>query len=286
VLSFPLGYEDPRQAPKRLESKPDPAWNADARVELDPGFVFELGTGSGRDGLDVTTLAGSGRGRHVWQVTEKGRASWRVSEFSVDDRVLGELVALLNELRILQQPKSTFAPDVHDGAQWILRIRTRERDKYIYASNAFPEALRRIGRFAIDRVNGRSDLLAKSRRFSLGQLHDRHLWRGWDHYDGSADPPHDKPWVCAVVDADAPLATGTRLRVRLADRTRPGIVDNAAAVIDSTSSSVCAAYRIPALDASHDYELEIDLIPPKGKQRSLKAPVATKGAPHVVVVGP
>jgi hypothetical protein len=162
----------------------DPHWAGDvnpAETE-DEGFVFELGMGSGLDGLNVTTIDASRRASHVWAAGGTPDA-WREVHFEVNQRELDELVRSLNDEHVLSLARRYEDKSIADGAQWILHVRTQGRDKYVYASNSFPPPLVRLARFVKEQIiDTRPDLVAKSEPRTFDRA--GHLWGWLAHYEG------------------------------------------------------------------------------------------------------
>jgi hypothetical protein len=283
VLALPAGYGTSAFSAREVVASPDPKWNDGGRVAIDEEFVFELGTGDGLDGLDVTTLSGSGRGRHTWRSVMDGGAHWNTVEFAVAKDDLRELAGLLGEIQFLEQPRGIVAKDVHDGASWIVHVHTRGREKYVALSNAFPPPFLRLGRFVVALVNRDPQLRDRRLEFSAAGLHDRHLWQGVEAYEGSSDARFH--WICLVPEASRPFAIGTRVRASLLDRTLGKTRARMASRISPGQSSACLNVSARDVDASHDYVLELDLVTAAGENAQIApAAVLTKGAPRVVVM--
>lgn len=279
--------------PSGARSEPDPHWAAvpDAKVELDETFLLELGMGSGLDGLNVTTIAASGRASHVY-AREAGpkQREWRRVEFRVTPGELGTLVRLLNEERFLGLPLSYGTPDVHDGAQWLVHVRTRARDKYVYLDNVFPEPVVRVARFVSEElIGGRGDLGRLSQPYDLSR--GEHLWRWFQWYKG-CDPnlnpvEHD--------DGCMPLAVGVRLRwesgVPAAARYDVVLVDRSAAdravvresgVFDGADVWLTIPYD--RVDFRHRYEVEARVTAAGRSWVGRPKAVLSYGEPYGVVV--
>ncbi|MBW2528562.1 MAG: hypothetical protein JRI23_30595 [Deltaproteobacteria bacterium] len=298
-LVGPLGGTSQR-APK---TEPDPHWAdaAEATVELDETFLVELGMGSGLDGLNVTTIRHGGATTHVYRAAtsnEAGRRerAWRRVDFRVEPAELSDLVRLLNAQRFLQLEQSYVDPKIQDGAQWIVHVRTRGRDKYVYLSNSFPEPLLKIARFVTELVARRPQLAAQSRPREVD--HDTHLWRWRQWYRGCRQDlnPVDNDegcmplWVDAQLRSRAPLPPAARFEVTIADRSTPSSVlareegRLGEGSVSVRQADVTLTVRYDEVDLRRHYDLVARVDAGERSWLSAPRPVITYGQPHEVIL--
>jgi len=293
----PLGGPSGREPVTR----PDPHWadDVDATVALDETFLLELGMGSGRSGLNVTSIDRAGRAHHTYEHRErtpKGTdVTWRRVDFTVSDAELAQLVALLDEEKLLQLHREYSDPSVSDGAQWIIHLRTRGRDKYVALSNAFPEPALRIARFVTGLVDARPELADESRD---AKRNDQHLWRWLEWYRGCSldlDPVEDDRacmplWVTAHLRASGALPAGAQVEAAIVDRSADGAELARAAgtmgggAVMVNEAQVTLTVRHDQVDVSHRYELTTEVTDGDRTWRGEPQPVITFGEPYEVTV--
>jgi hypothetical protein len=298
-LILPLG--GPSQRPPKTE--PDPKWRdaSGAVVELDETFLLELGMGSGGHGLNVTTIREDGTARHVYRKASTDEAGsvehvWRRVDFRVEREELGETVRLLNEERFLLRPRSYVDPQVQDGAQWIVHVRTRGRDKFVYLSNAFPDPLVRLARHVTGLVGRRPELAATSR--PMETAHDTHLWRWLGWYRGcrqDLNPVENDEgcmplWINAQLRAPTALPSAAEFEVVIADPTDPSAVlarqqgRLGGEAVSVRQADVTLTVRYDDVDLRRPYEMNARVVAGERSWRSGPHPVITYGQPHEVIL--
>jgi hypothetical protein len=270
-----------------VEVVDDPRWSPEAKVELDETFLFELGMGSGRDGFDLTVVPRSGRGREVFR--EGGE--WRIAEIRVDEPEIQGLARVLDESRFLQLGRAYEQTTIDDGDQWIVHLRTGGRDKYVYLSNTFPEAVVRVVRFVAEHiVDARPGLRESSKPTRYGQRHADHLWRGKRRYDaalgkpvaGTAPLDDLSAYVDVLTVPDDPLPPGARLVAALVDRSAGGEV---VARGSSDQPWFGVRYDAGAVDPRHRYAILVQmLVGGRAVAAGEEIPVITYDAAHAVDV--
>jgi|GEM_PF-5359270 len=117
---------------------------------LGPGqaFEFQFGQGSGFEGLNVVKILPSGEARYDYgDVT-----AWQKKTFRVSQEAMQELADKINALGILNMGKVVSDPDVRDGEQWIVLIKTEGTARSIYFDNRFPVQVRELAAFVHERV--------------------------------------------------------------------------------------------------------------------------------------
>lgn len=283
--------EVPRRHPGPAKSTPDPHW-ADAgapRLDVDPSFVFELGMGSGRDGLQLTTVAADGHARHVWHT----RHGWRRVAFKVTEAEVRQLATLLDRIHFLGLPREYASKDTHDGAQWIVHVHLAARDKYVYLDNAFPPPLLRLARFVTHRlVDSRPALESQGQSEPFD--HDEALWRGWNDYAGcdadgrATDPGSCMPlWLTVRLQSTQGFVPGSHFRVQLVDQTTgKAITERKGSLGDARvrEADVVLTTRMRDLDLDHRYSYEARVTGGKTGTRKSSTPAISYGAPYHVEV--
>jgi hypothetical protein len=203
----------------------DPHYAAAAapRVTLDETFLFEMGMGDGRDGLNVTTVSASGQASHVYGGRENGDLRWQRVTFEVGKPDMERLARLLEEKHFFKMAQVYQAPGVHDGAHWIFHLRTGGLDKFVSADNAFPDDLTAVARFVTEQlIDTRPGLRAQSKPAPLGPDYGAHLWRGARIYAGSLEGEvpsfQDAARIAALLVPSTPLPEDTQIEASIVDR--------------------------------------------------------------------
>jgi hypothetical protein len=294
-LIFSLGL--PR-VPPGTQSKPDRRWTgSNARVELDETFVFELGMGGGPEGMNVSTIAASGRASHVYRkdvVRDRGHA-WRRVDFRVTQEELDELVRVLNDEAFLQLPWEYDAPGVHDGATWILHVRTRAREKYVTLHNAFPTPVVRIARFVTEGlIDKRTDLGERSRIVPMSA--EEPLWRWRDWHQGcqlGVNPVNDDRGciplgVRVQLRCEAPRDLPARYEATLVDTTAGGrALERCEGTLRREAREGTVYLNVPydRIDVRHRYEVRARMTAGEAEWEAAPHAVVTYGEPHAVEMG-
>jgi hypothetical protein len=111
-------------------------------------FVFAMGEGSGRDGLDVFRVDGKGEASYIFR---QGASGWRRALFQMSPKQVGELRKLLVDVGYLSL-KPHYSRGVADGTQWCVRLDAGGGTKRVYCDNQFPQAIERLSDFVHNRV--------------------------------------------------------------------------------------------------------------------------------------
>jgi hypothetical protein len=244
--------------------------------------------GDARDGLNVTTVPASGHASHVYQTPEKGGVRWSRVTFDVDRKEIERLVRVLDEHGFLHLAQAYQAKGVDGGAQWVVHVRTRGLDKYVYADNVFPEPLVSVARFVTEQiVDTRPKLRAESRPVRLGRGYGDHLWRAVRRYAVKALEPglpdfEEAPRVIGLVVPEDPLPQGTRLQLTIVDLTDAGQVLTTSA---ANSPRFSVFYNEVKVEPWHRYVLELKLLAgTKVVAAGEPVPVITLDGAHAVEV--
>ena len=151
---------------------------------LDPTqpFQFEIGHGSGWDGLDTTKIDGSGL-VSVHRMRFQNQAGVRTyhfetTSFQLTQQELDQFIALVIDHKLMALERQYHA-DVHDGYQSVLLIEQHGRTKSVYCNNYFPS---RFVRFS-DALTQLIGLQHRSMQWTVvpesqGRDHEKSLWGG------------------------------------------------------------------------------------------------------------
>jgi hypothetical protein len=235
-----------------------------ATVDLDETFLLELGMGDGREGLNVTTVPASGHASHAYRTQDpKGGYRWVRVTFDVEHAEIERLVKVLNENGFLHLAERYEGKGLHDGAHWIVHVRSGGLDKYVSADNAFPDALVAIARHVTTQiVDTRPGLYGESKPARLGSDYGDHLWRATRRYANRDPEPglpefQDAARIIGILSPDDPLPAGTELALSIKDQTDGGKV---LATSKSTEPRFSVFYNEARLDAHHRYVITATLL--------------------------
>jgi len=118
----------------------EPAKTEAFSVDLGKDFHFELGRGSGLDGLDTVAF---GRDGKVTLFRQHPQGSWQTTSLELSAEALARIFDEVKSQEIMKMPAAYHA-NVQDGTQWVLWIRQDEKSKAIYFNNYFPAEVRRL----------------------------------------------------------------------------------------------------------------------------------------------
>jgi hypothetical protein len=97
-------------------------------------------------------------------------------------RTQGDIAYLARGCRFLHMASSYEDTSVDDGAMWVVHLRTEGRDKYVTASNVFPETLTSVARFVAGLVDRRPEVARAAEPALLGNEHGDRLQRDASQY--------------------------------------------------------------------------------------------------------
>jgi hypothetical protein len=117
---------------------------------LRPGqdFEFQFGQGSVLEGFNVVKILPSGEARYDYGDIN----AWQKKTFMVNQEAMQELADKINALGILNMGKVVSDPDVKDGEQWIVLIKTEGKARSIYFDNRFPAQVKELAAFVHERI--------------------------------------------------------------------------------------------------------------------------------------
>lgn len=121
-------------------SKTEPAKSAPFSVDLGRAFHFELGRGSGMDGLDTVSFGLDGV---VTLFRQQPAGKWQTTAVRIGPEAIARIFAEVKAQGIMKMPAAYHA-DVYDGTQWVLWIQQDEKSKAIYFNNYFPKEARAL----------------------------------------------------------------------------------------------------------------------------------------------
>jgi hypothetical protein len=154
----------------RVERDDRPAFTIDRTQP----FWLEFGRGSGWHGLDTIKLDKTGG---VVLHRMKSTMSWEVAALQLPPEAIAEVLKAVESNGLMRLHKAYHA-DIHDGTQWVLKIKQGEREKSVYFNNSFPAAITRfaeqldaiLARGGLDRVAWRPVPGREARQ------HEKGLW--------------------------------------------------------------------------------------------------------------
>jgi hypothetical protein len=121
-------------------SKTEPDKSAPFTVDLGRAFHFELGRGSGMDGLDTVAFGLDGV---VSMFRQQPIGKWQSTTIRLGPEAVARIFEQVKSQGIMKMPAAYHA-DVSDGTQWVLWIRQDEKSKVIYFNNYFPKEVRTL----------------------------------------------------------------------------------------------------------------------------------------------
>ncbi len=175
-LSLVPGGVSNQDGERRLRIEPDPAWAGpeDFHLRLDDSFEFQLGLGSGLHGLNLVKIFADGTASYVYETA----GGWNRKSFSVPRRDVERLVEKVNALRVFGLAQVYSDPNIEDGAQWCLLIKTGGRKKRVYCNNYFPGELQELAEFVHRMVVQPAAAQARGMPISLEELrqNEKEVW--------------------------------------------------------------------------------------------------------------
>ena len=160
----------------------------DAELLSAHDFEFMMGEGGGLHGYDVVKVRADGTCEYTFFDYETRfdpatrvvtRPSWRRSAFQLDARTAGELRELIASTRYFRLKKLYRAGHVHDGTQWLVKVRAAGRTKRVYCSNHFPAKVIALSEFVRTRIlDPRRDEIGKAGVVELTPIEQ------WKEFEG------------------------------------------------------------------------------------------------------
>ena len=121
-------------------------------VVYDSTFEFQLGQGSGLDGLDLIKIAPNGSA--VYQYHSPSM-DWSRKTFQLTSAEMQSLVDKLNELKIVAL-NDHYTGNIHDGTQWCLFVKSQGHLKRIYCNNRFSGRVEKLADFVHKKIINRA----------------------------------------------------------------------------------------------------------------------------------
>ena len=100
------------------------------------------------EGFNVVKILPSGEARYDYGDIN----AWQKKTFMVNQEAMQELADKINALGILNMGKVVSDPDVKDGEQWIVLIKTEGTARSIYFDNRFPAQVKELATFVHERI--------------------------------------------------------------------------------------------------------------------------------------
>lgn len=104
-------------------------------IQPEQPFHLEFGRGSGREGLDLVTVNGTGQ-TTMFRINY-GLSRWETAQMRLSTNTLNQIVKAINRLKITGMAKAYHAK-VYDGTQWVFWLKQGKQEKAIYFNNHFP----------------------------------------------------------------------------------------------------------------------------------------------------
>ena len=160
-------------------SRTEPATSAPFSVDPERAFHFELGRGSGSEGLDTVAFGHEGV---VTMFRQRPVGKWQTSTITLSPEAIAHIFAEVKVQGVMNMPAAYHA-DVHDGTQWVLWIRQNEKSKTIYFNNYFPKEVRLLAE-CLDKElasAGLADAAWKQVSPERFREHEKALWSSLRH---------------------------------------------------------------------------------------------------------
>jgi hypothetical protein len=118
-----------------------PAKGAPFVVDTSKDFHFEIGCGSGSEGLDTIAFGRYGRAT-LYRQQPQGK--WQTTSLKLAPEALERIFDSVRSEKVMQM-QSAYDAEVVDGTHWILRITQGVHTKAVYFNNHFPKGITRLG---------------------------------------------------------------------------------------------------------------------------------------------
>jgi hypothetical protein len=158
-----------------------PLW---APVRIDPArpFRIELGRGSERQGMFTVRVEHDGAVtlhglRHRMRKTDP-EPHWVTAALQLSPEGIAEVLATVEDTRILGLAREHRDPEALDGREWVLWVRQGEWERTVYCDKHYPRAILRFAERLDDILEAHGLLTAEWRRVPNGREreHERELW--------------------------------------------------------------------------------------------------------------
>jgi hypothetical protein len=145
-------------------------------VVYDSAFEFQLGQGSGWQGLDLIKITADGKA--VYQFQSSGGV-WSRKTFQLTSAEMQSLADRLNDLKIVALDDH-YAVNIHDGTQWCLLVKSQGHLKRIYCDNRFPRRVKKLAAFVHETIIDRTGAKALAVPVPPAQFRDfeAEVWGG------------------------------------------------------------------------------------------------------------
>ena len=121
-------------------------------VVYDSTFEFQLGQGSGWQGLNLIKITADGNA--VYQY-ESFSNVWSRKTFQLTPVEVQSLADQVNELKIVALDDH-YRASVHDGTQWCILVKSQGHRKRIYCDNRFLRRIEKLAAFVHEKIIDRA----------------------------------------------------------------------------------------------------------------------------------
>ena len=151
-----------------------PATGAPFVVDTSKDFHFEIGRGSGSEGLDTIAFGRDGRATLFRQ---QPQGKWQTTSLELGPEALERVFDSVRSEKVMQMP-SAYHAEVIDGTQWILWITQGVHAKAVYFNNHFPKGITRLADLVDKELEsaGLKSATWKSVPPMESRKHDQPLW--------------------------------------------------------------------------------------------------------------
>ena len=160
-------------------ARTEPSKKAAFAVDTGKGFHFELGRGSGMDGLDTVAF---GRDGVVTMFRQHPQGKWQTAALKLPPIAITRIFEVVKAQKIMKMP-SAFHADVHDGTQWVLWIKQNQKFKAIYFNNYFPAGVKRLAEQLDQELAAVGLIRAEWKDVPIKKFreHEKPLWKSVKH---------------------------------------------------------------------------------------------------------
>lgn len=156
-------------------ARTEPSKTAAFAVDTKKDFHFELGRGSGMEGLDTIEFGSNGE---VTLFRQQPQAKWQTAALKLAPVAIARIFEVVRTEGIMEMP-SAFHANAYDGTQWVLWIKQDQKSKAIYCNNYFPAGVKRLAEqvdkelaaAGLDRIKWKDVPTKKFRE------HEKPLWK-------------------------------------------------------------------------------------------------------------
>jgi hypothetical protein len=135
-----------------------------------------FGRGSGWHGLNTVKVTSDGTVILHRYSPDRSDTHWKTATLNLSPTAVAEVLASVEENRLLGLQKEYRDEHISDGTQWVFLFQQGEYQKSVFFDNEFPRAIRRFAK-DVDRIlaaNGSEQVVWQPAGSS--RQHERELW--------------------------------------------------------------------------------------------------------------